>query len=95
MDLVDSQKDYLNGGSALSQGRYLHTGADRHVCLEWDSNPRSHASDRAATVARHFDNINASEFVEHAAALSCTGRREASVLVLAPLFSPGGAATCY
>jgi hypothetical protein len=58
------------------------------LCLEWDSNPRSHASDRAATVVRHVDNINAFEFVQHAATLSCAGRREASVLVLAPPSSP-------
>jgi hypothetical protein len=53
----------LERGIGPSQGRYLHTeqhkhriNANRHPCLEWDSNPRSqwaktiYASDRAATV---------------------------------------------
>jgi hypothetical protein len=38
---------FLDGGSALSQSRYLHTeyhkhriNAHRHPCLEWDSNAR-------------------------------------------------------
>jgi hypothetical protein len=47
-DLTDSRWDFLDRGSALTQGRYLHITtqtqrkADRHPCLEWDSKSRSH-----------------------------------------------------
>jgi hypothetical protein len=41
----------LEGGISPSQGRYLHTeehkhriNVDGHLCLDWDSNPRSQCS---------------------------------------------------
>jgi hypothetical protein len=51
VNLTESLWDSLDGGSALSQGHYLHrikrtqkNRSQRHPCLKWFWNPRSHCS---------------------------------------------------
>jgi hypothetical protein len=57
LHFIHSRQDSLDGGSAFRKtATYIHritqtqNKCKRYICLEWDSNPRSQAFERAKTV---------------------------------------------